>query len=132
MHLDRPIAGCDTQHEPSAGQAVYGGCSLDAPADCLSYPLLQDSARTDWRLWLKALGTEDDFLLVRAAVAGQGIALVRDIYAREEIAEGRLAVALNQPWPSEFAYYVVTLPAATERPAIAHFVDWLAKEAQAR
>ncbi|MGH6808362.1 MAG: LysR substrate-binding domain-containing protein, partial [Ensifer adhaerens] len=100
--------------------------------------------RTDWRLWLKALGTEDDrriergpsfdddFLLVRAAVVGQGIALVRDIYAREEIAEGRLAVALNQPWPSEFAYYVVTLPAATERPAIAHFVDWLAKEAQAR
>ncbi|OOG70816.1 transcriptional regulator [Sinorhizobium sp. A49] len=119
------------------------GPAIRTPADCLSYPLLQDSARADWRLWLKALGTEDDpriergpsfdddFLLVRAAVAGQGIALVRDIYAREEIADGRLAVALDRPWPSEFAYYVVTLPAAIERPAIAHFVAWLIEEAQA-
>ncbi|MBD9487080.1 hypothetical protein IB264_07520 [Ensifer sp. ENS11] len=72
------------------------------------------------------------FRLDRTAVIGQGVALVRGIYAREEIADGRLAVALDRPWPSEFAYYIVTLPAAIERPAIAHFVDWLMEEAQAR
>lgn len=130
---------------PVASPALLSaGASIAAPSDCLAYPLLQDSARADWRLWLKALGTQDDpriergpsfdddFLLVRAAVAGQGIALVRDIYAREEITDGRLAVAIDRPWPSEFAYYVVTLPAAIERPAIAHFVQWLMEEAQAR
>ncbi|KQU88830.1 MULTISPECIES: LysR substrate-binding domain-containing protein [Ensifer] len=82
----------------------------------------------------RSLPTADGlpFRLDRTAVIGQGVALVRGIYAREEIADGRLAVALDRPWPSEFAYYIVTLPAATERPAIAHFVDWLMEEAQAR
>lgn len=119
------------------------GPRIDTPVDCLAYPLLQDSDRADWRLWLQAFGVEDDpriergqafdedFLLVRAAEAGQGIALVRDIYAREEVMAGRLAVALDCPWPTEFAYYVVTLPQATERPAVAAFVSWLIDEARA-
>lgn len=119
------------------------GPRIDTPVDCLAYPLLQDSDRADWRLWLQAFGVEDDpriergqafdedFLLVRAAEAGQGIALVRDIYAREEVMAGRLAVALDCPWPTEFAYYVVTLPQATERPAVAAFVSWVIDEARA-
>ena len=119
------------------------GPRIDTPVDCLAYPLLQDSDRADWRLWLQAFGVEDDpriergqafdedFLLVRAAEAGQGIALVRDIYAREEVMAGRLAVALDCPWPTDFAYYVVTLPQATERPAVAAFVSWLIDEARA-
>lgn len=119
------------------------GPRIDSPADCLAYPLLQDSDRADWRLWLQAFGVEgdpriergqafdEDFLLVRAAEAGQGIALVRDIYARDEVRAGRLAVALDRPWPTEFAYYVVTLPQARERPAVAAFVSWLTSEAKA-
>ncbi|MGO4834218.1 LysR substrate-binding domain-containing protein, partial [Rhizobiaceae sp. 2RAB30] len=87
------------------------------PADCLAYPLLQDSDRADWRLWFKAHGIaddvraergpsfDDDFLLIRAAEAGQGLALVRDVYATEEIASGRLVLALDRPWPTAFAYY---------------------------
>jgi LysR family glycine cleavage system transcriptional activator len=112
--------------------------------DCLDYPLLQDSDRSDWRLWLKALGVEsdpriergpafdDDFLLIRAAEAGQGIALVRDLYAREEIASGRLAIALDRPWPTEFAYYAVTMPKAEDKPAIASFLRWLLDEAKSQ
>ncbi|RVG22231.1 LysR substrate-binding domain-containing protein [Sinorhizobium meliloti] len=119
------------------------GPEINEPGDCLAYPLLQDSDRSDWRLWLKAFGVDgdpriergqafdEDFLLIRAAEAGQGIALVRDIYAREEVASGRLSVALERPWPTEFAYYVVTLPQATERPALVRFVEWLIKEAEA-
>jgi LysR family glycine cleavage system transcriptional activator len=118
------------------------GLPITDPAGCLSYPLLQDSDRADWRLWFKALGVaddpraergtafEDDFLLVRAAIAGQGIALVRDVYAAEEIASGRLALALDQPWPTVFAYYAVTLPNAAKRPAVQDFIDWLKEEAR--
>src|SRR5262249_51623132 len=29
------------------------------PADCLAYPLLQDSDRADWPIWLKCHGIED-------------------------------------------------------------------------
>ena len=65
-----------------------------------------------------------------AAEAGQGLALVPQEYAREEIAAGRLALALDKPWPARFAYYVVMLPDAARRPEVAAFVEWLAQEAR--
>lgn len=127
---------------------LAGGPPIAAPEDCLAYPLLQDNDRADWPLWLRAHGSsggdverggratrgpsfDDDFLLIRAAEAGQGLALVRDIYAATEIAAGRLALALDRPWPTAFAYYVVTTPDAAERPAVAAFSTWLQQEAAA-
>lgn len=112
---------------------------IGSPEDCLRLPLLQDSERSDWRLWFQALGLpaderlergpafDDDLLLVRAAVAGQGIALVRDIHAADELAAGRLQVALQAPWPQRFAYYAVLredVP-AERMEVIATFMQWL-------
>jgi LysR family glycine cleavage system transcriptional activator len=111
------------------------------PVDCLAYPLLQDTDRSDWRLWFSAVGVSDDpraergpaftddLLLLRAAIAGQGIALVRDVYAAEELASGRLALALDRPWPTDFAYYAVVLPDAAKRQPARAFIDWLKEEA---
>ncbi|GLQ10632.1 transcriptional regulator [Devosia yakushimensis] len=128
---------------PVASPALLAnGPEIREPADCLAFPLLQDANRSDWRLWLQAQGVDgddrvergpsfdSDFLLVRAAETGQGIALIRDIYAREEVAAGRLAIAIERPWPAEFAYYVVTLPGGADRPAVGQFVAWLLAEAQ--
>lgn len=115
---------------------------IRAAADCLSFPLLHDQAGVDWRLWLQAMGADhrdaraargtrfsDGALLLRAAVAGQGLALVRDTYANEEIAAGRLDVAYEAPWPARFAYYVVTRPSSAADPHAARFVEWLFREA---
>ena len=119
------------------------GPEIREAIDCLAYPLLQESERNDWRLWLRAMGVEDDprsergpafaddLLLVRAAEAGQGIALVREIHARAEIASGRLAVALERPWPSRFAYYAVSLPGAAQRAPLSLFLAWLREQAAA-
>ncbi len=128
---------------PVASPALLAaGPPILAPADCLAYPLLQDGDRADWGLWLAAHGVaedpraergtalEDDYLLIRAAAAGQGLALVPQEYAREEIAAGRLALALDKPWPARFAYYVVMLPETGQRPEAAAFVAWLRDEAQ--
>ncbi|MCT9812262.1 LysR substrate-binding domain-containing protein [Acidovorax sp. Be4] len=116
--------------------------ALKEPADCLDYPLLHDSDRADWRLWLAAHGVaqdpraergtafEDDFLLIRAAEAGQGLALVPLEYAREEIVAGRLVQVLDKPWPARFAYYLVTQPGALQRPQVKAFADWILEEAQ--
>lgn len=105
--------------------------------DCLNYPLLHDSDRADWSLWLKAHGVdddaraergnafEDDFLLIRAAEAGQGLALVPEAYAQDEIAAGRLVRVLDKPWPARFAYYAVTRPGAAERPEVRAFLEWI-------
>lgn len=105
--------------------------------------VLHDSPGTDWRLWFQALGADhrdpritrgmrlsDITMLTRAAAAGQGLALVRDIYVADDIADGRLKVAIDAPWPAQFAYYVVTRHGSGRRhPQIASFKDWLLLEA---
>ncbi|SCX22938.1 Gcv operon activator [Agrobacterium sp. DSM 25558] len=111
-----------------------------SPADCLRFPLLHDADRSDWRLWFEAHGiaTErdlkgpsfnDDYLLVRAAMSNQGLALIRDVYVDEELRSGQLVNVLNIRWPSKFAYYAVTTAKVLQRPAVRNFVDWLSEQA---
>jgi LysR family glycine cleavage system transcriptional activator len=121
---------------------VATGHKLQTPKDCLDHPLLHDSDRADWPLWFAAHSVpedpraergsafEDDYLLIRAAVAGQGLALVPEEYAGEEIAAGRLVQVLDKPWPARFAYYLVTMPGAMQRPEVQAFADWIKEEAQ--
>ena len=79
---------------------------LKTPGECLDLPLLHDADRADWPLWLaahdvavdaRARGSsfDDDFLLIRAAEAGQGLALVPQEHARAEIEAGRLVQVLH-------------------------------------
>ena len=127
---------------PVASPALLSANSnLSEPQDCLDFPLLHDSDRADWPLWLNAHGVgkdpraergtafEDDFLLIRAAAAGQGLALVPQEYATEEIAAGRLLQVMDKPWPARFAYYVVTRPDAMQRDEVRAFVEWIMEEA---
>lgn len=128
---------------PVASPALMAASAeLTQPQDCLALPLLHDADRADWSLWLSAHGVakdpraergstfEDDFLLIRAAEAGQGLALVPEEHAREEIAAGRLVQVLDKPWPARFAYYVVTRPQAMQRDVVKAFVEWIMEEAQ--
>lgn len=130
---------------PVARPGLLARDRIRDPAGCLAHPLLHDSERADWPLWLAAHGVdvagdarasagtafEDDFLLIRAAEAGQGLALVPQAYAREEIAAGRLVQIVDKPWPARFAYYAVTRPGAMDRPEVRAFVDWVMQEAGA-
>lgn len=118
--------------------AQYG--PVNTPADCLKYPLLQDSDRADWKLWLKAHGIENDsriergasfaydFLLVRAVESGQGMALLQDIYVQEALDSGRLILALDKPWPSRFAYYAVMPTDVVSQPEVKAFINWIIEE----
>ncbi|WP_085597686.1 MULTISPECIES: transcriptional regulator GcvA [unclassified Pseudomonas] len=127
----------------AASALLAAGEPIREPADCLAWPLLQDTDRADWALWLAAHGVaadlraergtafEDDYLLIRAAAAGQGLALVPQEYAREEIAAGRLVQALDRPWPARFAYYLVTQAQAWRRPEVEAFMAWIRQEAKA-
>ena len=76
-----------------ASPSLLQGCAaIESAADRLAFPLLHDLERADWRLWFEAQGVQvparlsgvsfsDDHLMVKAAVTGQGLALVRDTYA---------------------------------------------------
>lgn len=124
---------------------LAAGPPIHTAADCLRYTLLHDADALDWPLWMRAVGGghrdprlaagarfADSTLLARAAVAGQGLALLRDTYVADDIAAGRLRVAFDAPWPAAFAYYVVTRPGARRRKGpIAAFADWVLQEAAA-
>jgi LysR family transcriptional regulator, glycine cleavage system transcriptional activator len=114
---------------------------LKEPADCRAFPLLHDLNRQDWPLWFEAHGVaapnckkgpafSENHLIVRAAVAGQGLALVRDIYAADDLRSKKLMKALTVNWPVQFAYYAVTTSEAAQKPAVRRFRDWLIEEAR--
>lgn len=121
---------------------LAGKPAIQEPADCLEWPLLQDADRADWSLWLSAhevaddaradRGTafEDDYLLIRGAIAGLGLALIPQEYAQDEIAAGRLVQVLDKPWPARFAYYLVSLPDTRQRAEVRAFADWISEQAQ--
>lgn len=106
------------------------------PTDCLKFPLLPDSTGNDWSLWFQAHGVDasrarygtgfkDELLTIKAAVEGQGLALLNDVYVRAELTAGRLTQVLDTSWPTEFAYYAVALPETFQRPPIKALVKWL-------
>ncbi|WP_108819278.1 LysR substrate-binding domain-containing protein [Pseudovibrio sp. Alg231-02] len=112
---------------------------LDTPNDCLRYKLLPEATGKDWLKWFKAHGVDakgatygttygNDFLTVKAAVEGQGLALLNDIYVKEALATGRLVRALDSAWPTAFAYYAVALEETFERPSVSALVNWLKQE----
>ena len=119
---------------------LRGRAVIESPADCLAFPLLHDMERADWRLWFEAHGVRvatqlsgasfcDDHLMVKAAVAGQGLALVRDTYADDDLRAGRLVQPIAVQLPTRFAYYAVSTAEALQRPAVRQFRDWLICEA---
>ena len=96
--------------------------------------------RADWRLWCKAQGVtpphkrngqafSDEHLALKAALSGQGLALVRDVYAEDDLRAGRLLQAIHVTWPTRFAYYAVCTAEALQRPAVQQFRDWLVQQA---
>lgn len=120
-------------------ELLDGRPPVEQPADCLRFTLLPDETGQDWALWFKGHGVgaiapsygtafKDGFLTVKAAVRGQGLALINDIYVREELADGSLVRLLPESWPTRFAYYAVATPETFDRPAVRKFVKWLSAE----
>ncbi|WP_029062871.1 LysR substrate-binding domain-containing protein [Labrenzia sp. DG1229] len=114
---------------------------LTDPADCLRYPLLQDRDRTEWPNWLEAHGVKptrqatkgpcyaDDALLIEGTIAGQGLAIVRDIYASSALDAGKIMLAFDEPVPTQARYFVVVHPDRMDVSKIAAFRSWIMREA---
>lgn len=114
---------------------------IDSALDCLDFPLLQDRNRADWKLWLQAHGADgeearavrgpsypDDALLIEAAAEGQGLAVVRDVYAQRALASGRVVKAIDRDLATENAYFFVTTPELSSMPRVRAFRQWLVSE----
>jgi len=124
-----------------ASPALLPDGPLSSPADCLLYPLLQDRDRADWPAWLGANGVKstrkmtkgpsypDDALLIQGVIAGQGLAIVRDVYAAGSLENGSLALAIDAPVPTPSRYFILVQPDRMTVPKIAAFRRWIMHEA---
>jgi len=123
---------------PVAAPSLLAGPSrLGRPEDVERFTLLQHVTRPQaWQEWLRACGVEnldgragprfEQFhMVIQAAIAGVGLALLPQFLIQEELASGRLVVAIDRPVTSEYAYYLVYPERKADILRVAVFRDWL-------
>lgn len=120
--------------------------SLRQPTDLLGVVLLHNEAMAwdltypDWAAWLAAADVEpplplklrlfsDATLVIQAALAGLGAALVWETLVADELAEGRL-VALFPSRPLANGYHLVCPERRLDCPKVAAFRAWVLAEAE--
>lgn len=120
------------------------GVALARPEDVVRYPLLQHVTRPQaWQEWLRAVGVErlecrlgprfeQFYMVIQAAIAGLGLAMLPRFLIQEELASGRLIVAFDRPVVSVDAYYLVHPERKTGLRRITVFRDWLLEQCTAQ
>lgn len=113
------------------------------PAELAAEPLLYHAnAPGNWAEWLQAAGTpgvranlslafDQVSILIRAALADMGVALVQRCLVREELASGRLAAPFDLPVSLQHGYFLCCRPERRELPGLAAFRRWLLATAAA-
>lgn len=122
---------------PAVSPNFNGGQLPATPQDLARVSLLlSDEA---WAPWFAAAGIElaepsgglrfqDSSMLVRAAVQGDGVGLVRHVVAAQEMAAGDLVRLFDVGLKSEFAYFFACTPQAEKKPQVVAFRAWLLAE----
>lgn len=115
---------------------------FDAPETLLSAPLLHDSSRVDWQVFMRLAGIRnaqqcpgpifEDFNFLRAAaLAGQGLALCPKSVVQSDIDAGRLVELYKGIVVKEdFGYWLVEPSDEKIPPAREAFKKWLLSRAQ--
>jgi len=117
---------------------------LASPTDLRDQVLLHDEVRGahgGWAQWLAAAGVRgvdarpgirfgDARLLVQAAVAGQGVALARSLLVEGELESRRLVRPFSLAIPSRYHYALVMPAAASRRPEVRAFREFVLAEAR--
>ena len=109
------------------------------PSDMAGLPLLQLETRpSGWSAWFAAQGgtppavsgmVMDQFsMMIQAAIAGLGVALLPSYLAQPEIDEGRLQPILRAGVPGEGAYWLAWPDRRQGDPAFARFRTWIADQ----
>ena len=129
---------------PVAAPSVSEG--IAAVADIAQRPLLDDEQHSgnqiipDWETWLAYQGVTlegplrilhfgESNLVIQAAVAGLGIALVWRSLVEEDLKAGRLVRLLDQAMDTRMAYHLVMPPNRIDLPKVAAFRAWLLETA---
>ena len=117
-------------------QLLASNNGVNCAADLLQLPLLHDEQREDWRLWLKAMNVDTEHArsgpvftnsngVIQAALAGCGVALVRQALVVRELSRQQLLVPLPAPIAATLAYYLVYDALALRQKINQQFRKWL-------
>ncbi|MEX4006186.1 transcriptional regulator GcvA [Neoaquamicrobium sediminum] len=121
--------------------ASIGG--INEPADLLRLPILTP---TDpwWAQWLTAAGVSPEGLKgrpqnemgsqaneARAAIAGQGVAILTPFFFTSELASGRLIQPFDLLWEDKACFWLVYPQGRRNLPKISAFRSWILAEAAA-
>lgn len=113
---------------------------LSNPEDILEYPMLHLTSRPDaWRNWLNSAGVsgvsamqgaryEHFSILISAACAGLGIALIPRYLLTQELERKELIIAHNLAIESDAAYYLIYPEEKASSSVLNQFRNWLLKE----
>ena len=136
----------DATSERLAGEILFPVCApsyrdehrLMKPADLARCTLLRH-AWQPWSPWLRAarlrikeptgkLTLSDSGLVLDAAIAGQGVALTRSLFAMDDLKAGRLIRPFALAVPDSYGYYVTWHAGAPLNREGQAFRDWLRSE----
>lgn len=122
------------------------GPVLRCPTDLVDHTLLHvewKEAEGNWRTWLMAAGATEvdpfkgprftkEEMAVRAALEGEGIALIGDRMAADHLATGRLVRPFRAEMSTQlaFAYFLLSPKDRHRDPKILRFCEWLLAEAK--
>jgi LysR family glycine cleavage system transcriptional activator len=116
--------------------------SLNSIHDIRSHVLLQQTTRPDkWNEWLTASnvqgvnawagpGFEHNYMIMQAAAAGLGVALLPRLLVADDIAVGRLVIPFDTKYQSNDAYCLVYPAVKGTDPRLEVFRRWLLAEAR--
>jgi len=114
---------------------------LQQAEEILKYPLLHLTSRPNaWRNWFHKMELsginamqgsryEHFSILISAACAGLGIALIPQFLIFNELARKELTIAFDYPLQSRGAYYLVTPEDNISNSALQSFKEWILTEA---
>jgi len=140
LHADRLMAEAIV-----AVAAPSLAATIADPADLLTHTLLNDDARSwdptfpDWDTWLSSLDVtgqlrlrhfSDSNLVIEAATAGLGVALMWHSLVADELRAGRLVRLFGSTLPTSHGYHLVVPPNRLLVPKIAAFREWMLRQAQ--
>ena len=122
--------------------ALLRGRSSIEPSELEKMPLLHQSSRPDaWRDWFEVAGLsnvnamggsryEVFAMLVEAAKAGLGVALMPRFFVLSEIASGELVVPCPYVLHNRRSYYLVYPEDKMESESLQMFCGWLREQAR--
>ncbi|HAT32479.1 MAG TPA: LysR family transcriptional regulator [Janthinobacterium sp.] len=144
IHFGNPVwPGAIAQHlfgeemTPVCSPQLLNGASGLRPADLARLTLLHQSARPDaWRQWLAQARVHDVdcmsgqryelfSMLVEAARAGLGVALVPRFFVLAELASGELLIPCDLSLHNDKGYYLVYPEYKQSSPLLQAFEQWL-------